>query len=252
MSNSSIRLGTSGFSYKDWLGNFYPQFCPQQDFLTFYASRFKTVEIDSTYYRIPSKETVNKWCRSTPDCFLFSAKFPKTVTHEGNIEERIDNARHFVSVMSECGKKLGPLLLQFPYSFKPDQKANLFKILHSLPENMKFALEVRHKCWLKESELFDLLKEKNIAFCLIDHPWMPKIDICTADFTYFRFLGDRKKIETDFSYIRYDRDEELSFWKDKMLEFKENNIDIFGYFNNHYSGHAPTTCEKLTDLLATG
>lgn len=249
MQKSNIYIGTSGFSYKDWLGNFYPQFCPQADFLRFYASKFKVVEIDSTYYRIPNLETVKKWCKSTPENFLFSAKFPNTVTHEGSVDTRLDSAKQFIKIMKKLGCKLGPLLLQFPYSFKPDKAECLKKILHALPEDIKFAIELRNKCWLNIDSLFDLLKEKNIAFCLIDHPWMPRVDITTADFVYFRFLGDRKKIDNDFSYIRFERDDELSYWKDKMITYVDKSIDCFAFFNNHYSGHAPTTAEKLHNLL---
>lgn len=249
MSLDKIRIGTSGFSYKDWLGNFYPQFCPQLDFLQFYSSKFNTVEIDSTYYRIPSVSTVKKWNKVTPDDFLFTAKFPKTVTHEGELTSRKEAAVQFIEVMRNLDGKLGPLLLQFPYSFKPDSKEILFSLLSSLPENIRLAIELRNKKWLDTEGLFELLKEKQIAFCLIDHPWMPRVKNITSDFTYFRFLGDRKKIENDFSFIRFDRQDELEYWGDLILEFARQDIECFGYFNNHYSGHAPTTAESLKARL---
>jgi len=244
-----IRIGTAGFSYKDWLGNFYPQFCPQADFLKFYTSKFNTVELDSTYYRIPPVETVKKWAATTPDSFVFTAKFPNTVTHEGSLEERIKNAGIFIDVMSHLGSKLGPLLLQFPYSFKPDRIGDLMALIAALPDQGRFAIELRNKAWLKEERLFDRLKEKNIAFCLIDHPWMPRTKICTADFHYLRFLGDRKKIEADFSYVRFERREELAWWGDLVTEYSRQGVGFYAYFNNHYSGHAPTTAEALIELL---
>ncbi|UCE24306.1 MAG: DUF72 domain-containing protein, partial [Candidatus Zixiibacteriota bacterium] len=163
MKSDHVLIGTSGFSYRDWLGNFYPQFCPQADFLQFYASRFMTVEIDATFYRIPTAETVRKWARTTPDNFRFAAKFPRTVTHEGDLQSRIESARDFTSVMEDLGVKRGPLLLQFPYSFRPDQKEILKAILESLPEGGMFAVELRNRKWLDEKEILKLLDEKNIA-----------------------------------------------------------------------------------------
>ena len=185
-----------GFSYKDWLGNFYPQFCPEADFLTYYASQFKTVEIDSTFYRIPSEKTVQKWRRSTPDCFIMAAKFPQSVTHEGTTEARIQDALRFTEVMRGLGPKLGPLLLQFPYSFKPDQRPLLENILSAVPGDLRIAVELRNKKWLND-DLFNLLKKYNIALCLVDHPWVPRLIVKTADFSYIRLLGQMQRKTTE-------------------------------------------------------
>lgn len=249
MINAKLHIGTSGFSYDDWLGNFYPQFCPKLDFLQFYSSKFKTVEIDSTYYRIPSDTTIQKWYKVTPDDFLFTAKFPRTVTHEGDIDVRIDSAHKFISSMRCLHEKLAVLLLQFPYCFEPHKIDTLFKLLSVLPSDVRFALELRNKCWLDETRLFKRLKEQNIAFCHIDHPWMPKEDIDTADFSYFRFLGDRKKIENDFSYVRNQRKSELQYWKEVIQQNIEQQKECFIFFNNHYSGHSPTTSKQFLSLF---
>lgn len=249
MNNRKLYIGTSGFSYSDWLGNFYPQFCPKLDFLQFYSSKFNIVEIDSTYYGVPDKVTIKKWCKVTPDDFLFTAKFPKAVTHEGNIDLRISTACQFVENMRLLNDKLAVLLLQFPYSYKPDKLDNLLQILSVLPSDIRFAVELRNKCWLEVSPLFDRLKEQNIAFCLIDHPWMPRLDIQTADFSYFRFLGDRKKIEKDFSYVRNSRESELVYWQKVIVSSLEKQHDCFVFFNNHYSGHSPTTAKKFESLF---
>jgi len=252
MNSDNILVGTSGFSYRDWLGNFYPQFCPQADFLKFYSSRFQTVEIDSTFYRIPTAETVKKWAKVTPGRFVFSAKFPQTVTHEGDLESRLGSLRAFLKAMDNLGPKLGPLLLQFPYSFKPDSKDMLLALIDALPENGLFAVELRNRKWLEEEDLFDRLSEKGIAFCLIDHPWMPRIDMKTGSFQYIRMLGDRKKIENDFSYVRFDREQELQWWSRMITEYARSGVNCFVYFNNHYSGHAPTTADKLRAMINQG
>lgn len=246
---NNIKIGTSGFSYNDWLGNFYPQFCPKQDYLRYYALKFCTVEIDATFYRIPSKETVIKWCQTTPDSFCFSAKFPQTVTHEGDLDSRISNALAFIDRMKHLEHKLGALLLQFPYSFKPESKATLYKLLEALPDKSKLAIELRNKKWLELNCLFDLLKAKQISFCLIDHPWMPKTKSVTADFVYIRLLGDRKAITEDFSYLRNERRDELNYWKNLICELSGTGKDCFAYINNHYSGHSPSTAEQLREMI---
>ena len=237
-----------GFSYKDWLGNFYPQFCPQADFLQYYASQFKTVEIDSTWYRIPSAQTVAKWARITPKDFVFTAKFPQAVTHEGDLGSRAENALAFIDVMRGLDSKLGALLLQFPYSFKPEEHKLLTGLLDVLPKDMPIAVELRNKHWLTE-DLFGELRRRDLALCLADHPWVPRLAEKTADFQYIRMLGDRKKIESDFSHIRFDREKELQWWREVISDFAGQGGNIFVFFNNHYSGHAPTTARRLAAIL---
>ncbi|MBU0984477.1 MAG: DUF72 domain-containing protein [candidate division Zixibacteria bacterium] len=246
----NIKIGTAGFSYKDWLGNFYPQFCPQADFLRYYASRFSTVELDSTFYRIPTEATIAKWAASTPDGFRFSAKFPRTVTHEGDTPARLEQAQYFVDIMRGLGGKLGALLLQFPYSFKPESSGLLKSILDVLPKkDISVAVEVRNKAWLSD-DFYAWLRKRNVALCLVEHPWMPRLSVQTADFHYLRFLGDHKKISEDFSYVRRDCEDDLVFWGN-LLQHLPGSPDAYTYFNNHYSGHAPSTAIRLVEILGT-
>jgi len=246
---SNILIGTSGYSYKDWLGNFYPQFCPQADFLRFYSSVFNTVEIDSTYYRVPSVDTVKKWKTITPDKFIFTAKFPSSVTHEGDIDSRLKNARGFIDTMRHLDHKLGPLLMQFPYGFKPEENwETMNRLIENIPEKTEIALEVRNRKWLKP-EFYKLLKSKNISLVRVDHPWMPKQYDSTGDFMYIRLLGDRKKIPNDFSYIRDNREEDLKWWQTIIEEFSRDKGEVYTYFNNHYTGHSPTSAIKLLELI---
>lgn len=246
---SRVFIGTQGFSYKDWLGNFYPQFVLPPDFLTFYSSKFSTVEIDATFYRIPSAETVTKWSRMTPDNFIFAAKFPQTVTHEGSLASRLEDARVFIDTMRHLGDKLGPLLLQFPYSFKPTEKNLLIDLMSSMPHDIRVSVELRNRAWLDHEDVFQRMREEKIALCLIDHPWMPRLTMRTADFVYVRLLGDRKKIEEDFSYVRDDREKDLHWWQGLVERVAGEGKDLYAYFNNHYSGHAPSTAYRLMEML---
>ncbi len=246
---SRVLIGTSGFSYKDWLGNFYPQFVPQADFLKFYSSKFTTVEIDMTFYRIPTEEMVVRWARTVPDNFVFAAKFPQTVTHEGTTASRLEDARTFTTVMRHLGAKLGPLLLQFPYSFKPEQEDLLMRLIGAMPPDMRISVELRNKAWLDREHIFNCMRDKNIALCLTEHPWMPRLKLQTADFVYVRFLGDHRKIEENFSYVREPKEEELKWWRDLIAEVAASGKDLYAYFNNHFSGHAPSTAFRLLEML---
>jgi uncharacterized protein YecE (DUF72 family) len=246
--HGKIRIGTSGFSYKDWLGNFYPNFCPDRDFLRYYSSQFNTVEIDSTFYRIPAAGTVRKWADTTPEDFVFAAKFPRTVTHEGEPGQRVDEAGRFIDAIRELGSKLGPLLLQFPYGFKPEEFGVLESIVSAMPEGLAVSVELRNKKWLTD-QLYTLLKDRNISLCLIDHPWMPRLTVRTGPFQYIRLLGDRKKIESDFSFVRDEREDDLRSWRDVIRGAAQQGTDVFIYINNHYTGHSPTTARQLAGLV---
>lgn len=249
MPTANVRIGTSGFSYKDWLGNFYPRTLPQTDYLKFYTTKFMTVELDNTFYRLPTASMVKKWAGSVPEGFVFTAKFPQAVTHEGEEPERISTALAFCEVMRHMEDHLGPLLLQFAYSFKPDQIDFLRRLLDSLPTNLRFSVEVRNKSWLGPA-LFQMLRDRGIALCQVDHPWMPRITERTASFAYIRFLGDHKIFDDDFTYVRFPHEDRLAWWNDLIKSYEQNATDIYAYFNNHFSGHAPTTAYRLLELLA--
>lgn len=249
MTDDLMRIGTSGFGYRDWLGGFYPQFCPQADFLRYYASQFDTVELDTTFYRIPTKDMIGRWVRATPGRFLFTAKFPRTVTHEGDLKSRLQNAESFVRAMRGMGEKRGPLLLQFPYDFKPDQAGVLSALLETIPADVDLAVELRNRSWLKRDEHLALMRQRHASYCLIDHPWMPRQQVATSDTIYVRLLGDRRKIASDFSHTRFDREDDLEWWRGLVERFLMEGKRVLIYVNNHYSGHAPATAQRLRELL---
>ena len=203
----NLFLGTSSWSSEDWVGVFYPAGTPSAQFLEEYSRHFDTVEVDSTFYRTPSAAMVKNWRERTPPGFVFAAKFPQVITHEKVLVDCDAEVKEFLGVMDLLGDKLGPLLVQLPYfnrkAFaKPeDFFARMRPFVAKLPSGHDFALEIRNKGWLNE-ELLDILRRKNVALALIDHPWMPrieelarKLDPLTADFAYIRWLGDRKGIE---------------------------------------------------------
>lgn len=246
--STMIRIGCSGWSYKDWIGNFYPEGTAQTDLLSAYAEHFNTVEIDSTFYGIPRRSSVQKWYDSVPADFKFSAKFPKKITHDSDLTGVEDELDKFLNTMAGLEEKLGPLLLQFPYSFKPEMSGNLSAFLKLLPGDFEFVVEVRNRKWLND-EFYDSLRQKGIGLALLDHPWMPRVAVATSNTAYVRFLGDRKAVPDDFTREKINRQKDLLQWKRMIAALEEKVDDFYGYFNNHYSGHSPTTAERFIKIM---
>ena len=259
-----IHLGTSAFTAGGWEGSFYPRGMKPADYLTYYATKFDTVEVDSTFYRIPSAQTVMGWNRKTPGGFIFSVKVPQVITHEKMLVDCKAELSEFAETMELLGDKLGPLVLQFPYFNRTKFKSSgeFLKLLDGFlkicPEDRKFAVEIRNKNWL-DANFADMLRRHSAAMVLQDQSWMPrpeavfeKIDPITADFTYIRWLGDRKGIEertTSWDKVIVDRSAELAEWVEIVRKVHKRRIQIFAYANNHYAGHAPATVEMFRELL---
>jgi uncharacterized protein YecE (DUF72 family) len=243
-----IYIGTSGWSYKDWVGNFYPEDIKPKDYLAYYSQQFNSVEIDSSFYGIPRRSAVESWYKMVPEGFKFAPKFPQDITHKSDLTDIDDKLTAFLSAMELLKEKLGPLLIQFPHSFKPELSDNLERFLKQLPKGFNYVMEIRNRKWLSE-KFYEVLKKDNIGMALIEHPWMPRLNIVTSNTLYVRFLGDRQKIAADFSHIQIDRTENMDEWRKMILVLEEKTNDFYGYFNNHYSGYAPATAKYFRNLL---
>jgi uncharacterized protein YecE (DUF72 family) len=224
---ASLYIGTSAFTAAGWEGTFYPPGTKPGDFLRYYAQHFNSVEVDSTFYRTPSKGTVQGWDKKTPQGFVFAAKVPQLITHEKVLVDCDAEFKEFVQTMDLLGDKLGPLLIQFGYFNKKaflgvnDFLARLRPFLKKLPKDHKFTVEIRNKNWLVP-QFVETLRERGVALSLIDQSWMPrpaqwfeKFDPITADFAYVRWLGDRKGMEAEtkiWDKVIVDRRSELSEW----------------------------------------
>jgi uncharacterized protein YecE (DUF72 family) len=233
------------------------------DYLAFYADHFHTVEVDSTFYACPTPRTVSNWAARTPEGFIFSVKVPQSITHEKVLVDCDAELEEFLKTMDILGPKLGPMVFQFPafdrWKF-PTQKhflELLAPFLTKLPRDRKFAIEVRNKNWL-DATLADLLRERSIALVLQDISNMPgfaeltkKFDPITADWTYIRWLGDRKGIEKltmTWDKTVVDRTSELTSWVDFCYQIRKRGVMIYAYANNHYAGHGPATIAQFTKL----
>jgi uncharacterized protein YecE (DUF72 family) len=260
---AGLRIGTSAFTAAGWPGTFYPEGLPEREYLTFYATKFDTVEVDSTFYRTPSVSTVRGWDGKTPPGFLFAAKVPQIITHEKVLVDCDTEFKQFVEVMDNLGDKLGPLLLQFGYFNKKafvgvnDFLARLKPFLKKLPKDHRFAVEIRNKNWLVP-QFVEALRERGVALALIDQSWMPrpsewfeKFDPIIADFTYVRWLGDRKGIEQQtkvWDKIIVDRSGDLAEWVEVLKTVHKRKIQILAFANNHYAGYGPGTIEQFREL----
>ena|ERR1700739_378464 len=262
---TDIRIGTSAFTAAGWEGSFYPPGMKPADYLSFYATKFNTVELDNTFYRTPALSTVQGWNAKTPPGFLFAAKVPQVITHEKVLVDSEDDLRHFLETMDALGDKLGPLLFQFGYfnrsAFKSQAEflARLKPFLNALPKDHRFAVEIRNKQWL-DVRLTDILRENGVALALIDQSWVPrpwemkeKLDLVTTDWAYVRWLGDRKGIEEQtktWDKIIIDRKGDLKNWVDVLNELVLNKKirQLFAFANNHYAGHGPATVKQFWDL----
>jgi uncharacterized protein YecE (DUF72 family) len=242
-----IRIGVQGFSPKDWVGTFYPPGFSTNQFLPFYSQVFDTVEINATFYAIPSASTVRAWAARTPPGFVFAAKVPQEITHDKVLQGAEEKLSVFLGQVKLLGDKLGPLVIQFPRSFTRRYEDNLRSFLPLLPRDIRFAVEFRSQSWSDE-EVFDLLREFDVAWCINDWQDLPPAIETTTDFAYLRLVGFHR----EFSYlgkVQRDRSKELASWARTIRDLAPRVQRVYVYVNNHYTGHAPATVNQLRELL---
>jgi uncharacterized protein YecE (DUF72 family) len=264
-------LGTSAFTANGWQGSFYPSGMNQRDYLTYYAKKFRTVEIDSTYYGTPSETTVENWYKRTPPDFIFTAKVPQTITHDKILVGCEPEFTEFVDRMSLLKEKRGPLLMQFPrftkFHFRDSIEflVRLRDFLKQTPKEGKsnLVIEIRNPAWLDNIFVAEM-REQGVTLALTDTSFMPRpwelkkpLDLITSDFLYVRWLGHRKEIEkttTTWDKAILDRTEDLRNWsrflKEQVLNRKLRHVFLFA--NNHYAGHAPATLQQFTEIWRRG
>ena len=243
-----LLIGTSGWSYKEWEGVFYPN--SKTSKLSFYSKIFDTVEIDSTFYAFPSKGLPIGWSKYTPESFVFSAKLPQAITHEKKLEvkkgAKADLLR-FLELMKPLidAGKLGPVLVQLPPSFSyANDFEKLRGFLSILPEDIRFAVEFRHPSWLRD-EVWSALRGSNVANVIVDEPLLPPDTVVTADFAFIRWHGQGRRPWYNYRYT----DSELSGWVPKVKEVTTRVKKTYGYFNNHFRGFAVDNSLKMMGML---
>ncbi len=241
-----VLLGTSGWSYQEWVGVFYPT--SSESKLRYYTRVFPTAEIDSTFYAFPQEGTVRGWDRYSPKDFLFNAKIPQTVTHEklaelgSAVEGELERFAQLMQPLNNSGK-LGCLLIQLPpkYSYDPD---HLESFLSILPHGYRYAIEFRHRTWMQPAT-WRVLSKYNVANTIVDEPLLPPEVHVTADFAYLRWHGRGQRPWYDYHYS----EEELEKWVPKVREVQASVKTLYGYFNNHFHGYAVENCLRIMQML---
>jgi len=245
-SQSNVFLGTSGWSYEEWVGPFYVE---RKRMFSEYARVFRTSEINSTFYAYPNPGMIYGLTRSSPAGFVFAAKLPKLITHtkklsiESGVQADLERFLELMKPMNDAGK-LGALLIQLPPEFSFDEIETLSKFLALLPESFRFAAEFRNVSWVRD-ETWALLRKFNVAYTIVDEPLLPPVTVLTADFAYFRWHGRHSQPWFDYRYS----EKELDEWVPKVKEAAKKTKKVYGYFNNHFHGYAPENCVQILEKL---
>jgi DNA polymerase IV (archaeal DinB-like DNA polymerase) len=245
-------LGCSGWSYDGWKGPFYPEDLDNRYWLSYYSTIFDFVEIDSTFYRIPSKIMVNNWNKRTPENFKFAVKFPKIITHEKRLKDVGKDIEQFYDAMEPLYDKILVFLMQLPPSLQIAEGLDLIKNLqYTLDASFRYAIEVRHHSWFNEL-FYNYLKEKNYCLIWSQQDILVTPPVLTSDFLYLRLIGDRSIDERDFGKIKKDRTKEMQLWSNILKDIQKNEKDVKTAIvaaNNHYAGFGPMTAKLFAEMI---
>ena len=251
-----IRIGTSGYSFKDWRGTFYPEDIASKDMLAFYAQHFDIIEVNATYYRLLPASTFQSMVDKTPEGFGFIVKTNQATTHQGEDASVAEEFRASLRPLQEAGKFLG-VLAQFPWAFR--NTADNREYLVACRERMRdvpYFVEFRHSSWLTP-EVGDVLKANELGYVCVDEPqigqMVPPIATATTDTGYVRLHGRNERAWWNKDAgDRYDylyTEEELEEWVEKIRKLIEKTKDIYIFFNNCHAGQAPKNAEQLKLML---
>jgi uncharacterized protein YecE (DUF72 family) len=236
-----IRIGTSGWHYKHWVGNFYPEKCPVSKMLAHYYSQFDTVELNNSFYMLPKIETMRCWRDATPRNFEFAVKASRFLTHNKKLKEPENALNNFLPRAEALGEKLGPILFQLP----PKWRINLDRLkefLEALPKYHRYTFEFREPSWLVP-QVYDLLRAHNAAFCIYELAGFHTPIEITADWTYVRLHGPGGKYQGSYS------DEVLRTWAKRIAQWSKELKSIYVYFDNDQAGYAAENALQLKRLI---
>ena len=240
-----VRIGCSGWNYDAWRGAFYPQREPRRKWLSLYAERFDTVEVNNTFYRLPNRDSVAAWVRDTPPDFTFTVKASRYLTHVKRLGDTRDGVARFYERIEPLveAERLGPVLWQLPANFHRDD-ARLESWLASLPEG-RHTIEFRHVSWFV-APVLSLLRDHGVALTFGDHPERPfQTDAATADFRFIRFHHGARGRGGNYSAG------ELETWARRIAQWRRRT-EVYAYFNNDWEAYAPPNARDLAKRLGVG
>lgn len=267
----TLYIGCPIWSFKGWVGNFYPEGTKPADFLYEYAKRLTTVEGNTTFYAVPAQKTIEGWAESLPETFRFCPKVPKAISHEGKLMDNVERAQEFINVMSRLGTRLGPMFLQLPPRYSPKLLADLQVFLDVWPRDVRLAVEVRHLDWFESVDreaLNQLLSEHNMARVVIDtrpirsldgdkilegsvyqtllaararKPNVPILSERTADFVFLRYIGHPQREQNQSL---------LEEWADYVASQLSAGADAYVFCHSPENLVAPYLCRDFHRLVA--
>ena len=239
--NKDLRIGTSGWTYDHWRGRFYPQELPDDQWLEHYAQRFRSVEINNSFYHLPAAKTLRRWCDSVPPDFVFTAKGSRYITHMKKLKDPQEGIVRFIERISVLGDRLGPVLFQMPPNWSFNEK-RLKDFLDSLSGEFRYAFEFRDQRWLNE-RTYEALAEHGAAFCIYELDGFMSPKQVTADFIYIRLHGPGGPYQGSYG------DSDLSGWAGAISAWHGKGMEVYCYFDNDEAGNAADNARRLQDML---
>lgn len=239
-----IRIGTSGWTYADWRGRFYPAGLPQNRWLEYYAEHFDTVELNATTYRLPARERIGVWCRSVPAGFVYTVKLSRLITHRASLPPRVDEfvENYMNRADGFAPDKIAQILVQFPPYLKREDR-HLRAFLEKLPDRFRYVVEFRDPSW-HVAEVERMLEARGMALCIHDYPgFRMKNVVTTPSLAYVRLHGYEGLYAG--SYPR----RALKRWAARIRELSGQARDVFVYFNNDKAAAAPFDAKQLQALF---
>ncbi len=241
MASPKYYIGTSGWHYDHWRALYYPEGLPKSKWLQFYAKQFSTVELNNSFYHLPSEKAFASWRESVPENFVFAVKVSRFITHIKRLKNLGSAVENFLSRAYLLQDKLGPLLYQLPPNMKRNDEV-LESFLSSLPQKYQHVFEFRHESWLDDS-VFHILQRCNAGLCVFDMPGFSCPLVATSDFAYIRFHGSASL------YSSYYSDEELSQWAKRIIQLGKKVRAVYIYFNNDAEAFAVRNALTLANCL---
>jgi uncharacterized protein YecE (DUF72 family) len=234
-------VGCSGWHYEHWRGLYYPRELPKPKWLSFYAGQFTTVELNNSFYHLPSEKAFTSWRESTPEDFVFAVKVSRFITHIKRLRNLGSALETFLARADLLKEKLGPLLYQLPPSMKRNDEL-LQNFLGTLPSRYQHVIEFRHESWI-DDRVFDILRTHKVGLCVFDMPGFSCPLVATGDFAYIRFHGSEGLYSSSYS------DEELGQWAQRIARLGPSIKAGYIYFNNDAEGFAIKNAMTLRNLL---
>lgn len=242
MEQNNFNIGTSGWSYSGWLGNFYPEKIKSNLVLPYYAKYLDSVELNNSFYQIPKEKNIKTWVEITPTHFIFSCKANRYITHMKKLEDVDDSLKRLLKAFSNFEEKLGPILFQFPPYWQIDIP-RLKKFIEQLPKQFLYTFEFRHKNWFCD-ELYELLYKNEMTLCFYDHKRYRSPEIVTGKFIYIRMHGPHEE-----AYKGAYEESTLQEYAQKLIHWKREGKAIYCYFDNDEKANAPKDAQRLQQLV---